>query len=498
MAMPVMQNKTSKFQRKWLILASVAMGIFLSTIDGSIVNIALPSLVADLKTDFATVQWVVLAYLLINVTLMLGVGRLADMIGKKYLYSIGFVVFTIGSVLCGLSSTIFMLITCRVFQAFGAVLMAALGTAIVTEAFPPEERGKALGINGLMVSLGIISGPTFGGLILGALSWHWIFFVNLPIGIIGIFMVTRFVPNSRPPGGQRFDFLGAATLFIGLLLLLVGLTIGQNSSFADLSVLGLFAGSLVFLAGFVLIELRIEQPMIDLRLFQNALFSVNLVTGFLTFVAGSGSALLMPFFLEGVLGYDPVKTGLTLAVIPLATGIVAPLAGSLSDRFGSRPLTVVGLAILFSGYIAVSTLDQTVTQLGYILRFLPVGIGIGFFQSPNNSAIMGAAPRARLGVASGLLAITRTLGQTTGIAVIGALWASQVSLRAGGAAIRMTLETTSSTTATVNAPAAAQVGGLHVTLLTLVGVICFALLFSLWAFWTERVKRRTVANVPAE
>jgi EmrB/QacA subfamily drug resistance transporter len=491
-----MSNDAVDYKRKWLVLASVAMGIFLATIDGSIVNIALPSLVAELKTDFATVQWVVLAYLLVNVTLMLGVGRLADMIGKKYLYSIGFIVFTIGSVLCGLSSTVYMLIACRVFQALGAVLMAALGTAIVTEAFPPEERGKALGINGLMVSLGIISGPTLGGLILGAFTWHWIFFVNLPIGIGGIFMVTRFVPNLRPAGGQRFDYLGAITLFIGLLMLLTGLTIGQNSSFSDLRVLGLFAGCLIFLASFVIIELRISQPMIDLRLFQNALFSVNLVTGFLTFVAGAGSALLMPFFLEGVLAFDPTKAGLIMAVTPLATGIVAPLAGVLSDRFGSRPLTVVGLGILFCGYIAVSTLDQNVTPLGYILRFLPVGVGIGFFQSPNNSAIMGAVPRARLGVASGLLAITRTLGQTTGIAVIGALWASQVSQRAGGISISMSLETTTSTVATINAPVTAQVGGLHITLLVLVGLMAFALLASIWAFLTERVKRQVKANVP--
>lgn len=473
------------------------MGIFLATIDGSIVNIALPSLVAELHTDFATVQWVVLGYLLINVTLMLGVGRLADMIGKKYLYSIGFVVFTIGSALCGLSSNVYMLIACRVFQAFGAVLMAALGTAIVTEAFPMAERGRALGINGLMVSLGIISGPTLGGLILGVASWHWIFFVNLPIGVVGIFMVTRFVPNRRPAGGQRFDFVGAVTLFIGLFSLLIGLTIGQNISFVDWRVLVLFAASLVILAVFVRFELKVTQPMIDLRLFQNALFSVNLVTGFLIFVAGAGSGLLMPFFLEGVKGFDPTKTGLILAVVPLATGVIAPWAGSLSDRFGSRPLTLLGLAILLIGYIAISTLDQNVSVLGYILRFLPVGFGLGVFQSPNNSAIMGSAPRERLGVASGLLAITRTLGQTTGIAVMGALWASQVSMRAGGVPISMTLENTSGLIMTVNAPILAQVGGLHITLLVLVGLIAIAFLLSLWAFLTERQKRKVAAPIAA-
>ncbi|NLF11004.1 MAG: MFS transporter, partial [Anaerolineaceae bacterium] len=222
------QLEAVDYSRKWYVMAAVGMGIILATIDGSIVNVALPTLVRAFDTGFAAVQWVVLAYLLTVTTLMLSVGRLGDMIGKKPLYVAGFVIFTLGSVLCGLSPTIGWLIGFRILQAIGAALLMALGMAIVTEAFPPSERGKALGISGSMVSIGIVLGPVLGGLIIGALSWHWIFYVNLPVGIVGTWMVLHFVPARRPVGGQRFDWVGAMLLFGSLMALLLAMTMGQE------------------------------------------------------------------------------------------------------------------------------------------------------------------------------------------------------------------------------------------------------------------------------
>ena len=456
------------------------MGVFLATIDGSIVNVSLPTMEKSFQTDFALVQWVVLAYLLTVTTLMLGIGRLADIYGKKPIYTAGFFVFTVGSVLCGLSPTIYPLIGFRVLQAVGAAMIMALGMAIVTEAFPPSERGRALGISGTIVSVGIAVGPTLGGVIVQNLSWHWIFFVNLPIGIIGTFMVVRYVPNFRPPGGQRFDYWGALTLCISLLSLLVALTLGQRNGFGDSMVLLLIAAFVLFLVTFIAIELRMDQPMIDLRLFRSSLFSVSLTTGFIIFICLSGSLLLMPFYIQNVLGYDPQQTGLLMATVPVALGIIAPISGELSDRFGSRPITVAGLAMLTIGFLAVSSLDAETTTLGYILRFLPVGLGMGMFQSPNNSAIMGAAPRDRLGIASGMLAVTRTLGQTTGIAVLGALWAGQVfknagEVIAGGATA---------------APVAAQVFALRDTFVIVSILILLALLLSIWGLREERKQKK--------
>jgi EmrB/QacA subfamily drug resistance transporter len=469
------QLDTSK---KWYVMAAVASGLFLATVDGSIVNIALPVMERELHTEFAIIQWVVLGYMLTIVALMLSIGRLSDMIGKKPIYVAGFIIFTIGSGLCGISTSIEMLIAFRIFQAVGAVMILALGAAIITEAFPPSERGKALGISGLMVSLGAISGPTLGGLILGSLSWHWIFFVNLPIGLIGFFISLKYVPSYRPPGGQRFDYQGAVTLFISLLSLLIGLTLGQQKGFIAPPVLGLFAVFMIGLITFIAIEKRSKEPMIDLGLFDNKLFSVNLITGFMTFVASAGTIILMPFFLENVLALDARTTGLLLGILPLTMGIIAPLAGSLSDRFGTRRLTLMGLVVLLIGYIAVSSLNENMSPLGYAFRFIPIGLGMGIFQSPNNSAIMGNAPRNRMGVASGLLSLTRTIGQTIGIALLGAMWAGWISALSGSGP---------SGDATA-APVGVQVTALHNTILVMVFWIFLAVMLAVWALWKEQHK----------
>ena len=470
------------YSRKWYVMTAVAMSIFLATIDGSIVNVALPTLVRELNTNFATVQWVVLAYLLTISTLLLSMGRLGDMIGKKPIYIAGFIGFTIGSVLCGLAPTIHWLIAFRAVQALGASMTMALGMAIITEAFPPRERGRALGIGGSIVSVGIVVGPTLGGIILDALSWHWIFFVNLPVGIIGTIVALKFVPDFKPTGAQKFDYPGAITLFISLLAFLLALTWGQQIGFTDPRILLLFVVWVTFLAVFIITEWRMPQPMIDLRLFTNNLFSINLITGLMTFVAIAGAIILMPFYLEGILGYAPRQVGLMMAFIPIGLGVMAPISGALSDRFGSRPITVAGLLILVSGYMAMSTLTADTTVWGYAWRVLPIGIGMGIFQSPNNSAVMGAAPRERLGIASGLLSITRTLGQVTGIAILGAVWAARVMLYHGSVLAE------GATTASVPA----QISGLQDTFWGVSGWVMIALMLSVWGLIQEYRTRRAL------
>jgi EmrB/QacA subfamily drug resistance transporter len=475
-------------------MSAVAMSIFLATIDGSIVNVALPTLVRELNSNFATVQWVVLAYLLTLTTLMLGIGRLADIRGKKPIFVAGFVVFTLGSVLCALSPDIYWLIGFRILQAIGGAMTLALGAAIVTEAFPPQERGRALGTIGSVVSLGIVAGPLLGGLMISWLSWHWIFLVNLPVGIVGTIMALRFVPVNQPPGGQRFDYSGAATLFISLISLLLGLTLSQERGFANPGSLALFAVWLISLILFIQIELRVPSPMIDLRLFRNRQFSINLGTGLVTFIAIAGIFMLMPFYLENILGYPIQWVGLLQAIVPVMLGLTAPISGMLSDRFGSRIITVTGLIVLLIGYIATTTFDTNTTALGYILRLLPIGLGMGIFQSPNNSAIMGAVSRAQLGVVSGLLSVNRTLGQTTGIAVMGAIWAGRVAARSPGAL----------TGGATTAPAEIQVAAMQDTYYVVVGLVALALVAAVWGWWQERRQqaaasgRRAPATVAVE
>ena len=452
----------------------VGLGIFLATVDSSIVNIALPILEEKLHTHFSWVEWVVLAYLMTVACLLLSIGRLADMVGKKPLYVAGLIVFTLGSVLCGLSGTITLLIACRVIQGLGAAMVMALSAAIVTEAFPARQRGRALGIVGLTVSLGIITGPTLGGLLLGWLSWHWIFFVNLPVGLLATILAVRLIPATPAPGGQRFDIPGAVSLFLGLLCLSLGLTRGQHVGFQQGPVLALLGASAVLLAVFLWIECRTDQPMIDLSLFRNILFRINLITGFLAFVCSAATFILMPYYLQNIRGFSPQTAGLLLAVVPLSVGLVAPQAGALSDRLGTRPLTAVGLALQLGGYLGVCSLGLHTSITGYILRFIPIGIGFGCFQSPNNSAIMGAVPRERLGVASGLLSITRTLGQVVGISALGAVWAARQRIHLEHQRL------------SASAPPSIQVTALHETLTVIIAIIAIALALSLWAWHQDR------------
>lgn len=463
------------YRHKWWILVAVSLGLFMGTVDGTIVNVALPTLVREFNTDLPTIQWVVLSFLVGLSVLMLSVGRLADIVGKRRIFSAGLAIFVLGSVLCGLAPSVYWLIGFRLVQAIGAAMTVALGVAIVTESWPPEERGKAIGISGGVISLGIVIGPALGGLIIGVLDWRWIFFVNLPLGLLALFLVLRYVPPLQPSGRhETFDFLGAGIMGLGLLALTLALTAGQRLGFADGRIVALFTLSAAAALAFVLVEQRVSYPMVDLSLFRNPQFGLNLATGALTFVAIAAVTFLLPFYLQLVLGLPIAQVGLLIASVPVVLAILGPLAGSLSDRLGTRPVSLVGLALLVLGYLTSSTLGVGTTPLGYVLRLLPIGLGMGTFQSPNNSAIMGAAPRSRLGVASGMLSLTRTLGQTTGIALMGALFASRLNHYAGHPV------------AIDEAAPALLTQALQDQFLMMAGLVSGGLLLSLWAWQQER------------
>ena len=469
------------YGRKWFTMSAVSMGIFLATIDGSIVNVALPTLVRELNSDFSIIQWVVLVYLLTISTTILSVGRLGDMLGKKKLYAAGFIVFTMGSVLCGLSPTVYWLIGFRVLQGLGAALIMALGMAIVTEAFPPRERGMAMGFIGAVVSVGIAIGPSLGGLIISQLSWRWIFFVNLPVGILGTFMVLRFVHNLNPTGKQKFDYLGAVVLFISLSCLLLGLTLGQQMGFTRLPVYVLLVSWFVLLLLFIRIEWQTQEPMINLEMFKNRLFSINLSNAFISFIGISGTFILLPFYLQNILGYDMLTVGLLLCVMPVTMGISSPLAGVLSDRFGTRIISIIGLFLSLISFYAASSFDAQTSTMEYILCVFPLGLGMGIFHSPNNSAIMGAVPSTHLGVASGLVSVARTLGQTVGIAILGAFWAGRTFYYTGA----------NPAGGVTNAPLTAQILALQDTFLVVVMLVFITILLCAWSFFDRTTDQTT-------
>lgn len=455
---------------RWLVLGAAALGSFGATVTATSVNVALPTLVSALGTDFAVVQWVLLSYLLVTSALLPVVGRLADAFGKRRLFLSGFAVFALGSLLCGFADGAAALIALRGLQGIGSAVLTALGLAIVTDVFPAGERGRALGVNGAVLSAGIVVGPTVGGLLIDALSWRWVFWMGVPVGLAGLLLAWWVVPRGVRERERGFDLLGATDLVVVLTALSLALTLGQRRGFLDPSVLALFG--VTALAGllFPIIERRAQAPVLEPALLRNRELTVGLATGLATFVSIAGTIFLMPFYLERVLGYGPREVGLLMSAVPIVLVVAAPLAGIVSDRIGERPVTVVGLALLLIGYLAVGTLGQETTAVGYLLRFLPVGLGMGVFQTPNNSGVMGAVPRHRSGVASGLLALTRTLGQTAGIAVLGSLWAARVAARSGG---------TAPADATEAAPAL-QVAALSDMMLVVQIAIALALALAAW------------------
>jgi EmrB/QacA subfamily drug resistance transporter len=433
-----MQNVTHSLSehdtaRQWYVLVAVGFCLFLGSVDGSIVNVALPTLMQDFGADFPTVQWVVLAYLLGLTVLMVSMGRLADLIGKKRVFSVGILLFLLGSMLCGLAPTIYWLIVFRFLQSFGAAMMLALGTAILTEVWPSYKRGQAIGMAAGFISLGIVVGPAVGGVMLQYLSWQWIFYVNVPIGAVAYLLVMLHVPPLRPTGKREsFDIAGAVTLGLGLLCLTLGITLGQDIGFLAPAVFLLFGGAALLLALFIWLQSRVRYPMLDLSLFRTPQFSLNLFTGTLAFIAISGVVLLLPFYLTFVLQLPLLEVGLYMAVVPAVMMVLQPLSGVLSDRLGTRPVSSVGLLSIILGYLLMTTLPVSGSPLGFVARFLPIPIGMSLFNSPNNSAIMGAAPKNRLGVASAVLSMVRTLGQVIGISVLGAFFYGRLAVHAGG------------------------------------------------------------------
>lgn len=461
----------------WLAMVGIGLGVLMSTIDFSIVNIALPTLVKELHTDLATVQWVILSYSLVVTSLMLSVARLGDLFGKKKIYSAGLLVFSLGSLLCGMAPSVVYLIAFRAFQAVGAVMMQALGAAIVTEIFPSTARGRALGVIGGIVSFGLAIGPALGGLLIGLFGWQSIFLINVPIGLLAGVAVAMYVPATKPAAsGKRFDMAGALVLLVALVCYSLAMTLGQRASFSHLTVLIFFILAGASLLLFFVVERHIGQPMIDPHMFRNVFLTLNLLMGLLVFIS-LAAMVVLPFFLESVMGCSTRLTGLLMMSIPLSMGLIAPWAGSLSDRHGPRGISLLGLLVMLSGCLAITTLHANVSLTGYILRIVPFGIGLGLFQSPNNSAVMGAVSAERLGVASGLLALSRNLGVASGVPLLSALFATRLTVAS---------DLPETTTDISNASAAALVSGLKLTYLVVAGIILMAAILAAIAFWIDK------------
>jgi EmrB/QacA subfamily drug resistance transporter len=409
-----------------LAMLGVNLMVFMATLDMSIVNVALPTLVETLHADFAAIQWVILSYVLVIASLLLLVSRLGDMRDKKRIFSTGLVIFLVASLCCGLAPSASWLIAFRALQGIGAAMTQSLGMAIITQIAPPSSRGRALGFIGGTVAMGLMIGPPLGGILLGIFGWRSLFLLNLPVGVVALWVVARRMPHLPPvKTGERFDLPGAAAASLTLGAYCLGMTAIQRGGFADPAGLALLGLSLVGLFVFVAIERRAAQPMLDLTLFSNPLVTLPLCMSVLVFITGA-SGFIMPFFFQSAQGRSVTEMGLLMMLLPASMALTAPVSGSLADRYGSRGICLLGLVVLCGGCFSLGTLTVATPWWGYLLRTLPVGLGIGIFQAPNNSSIMGEMPLHRLGVGSGLANYARVFGQSTGLPLVGAIFSALV------------------------------------------------------------------------
>jgi len=408
---------TEDYSRKWIYFGIAAIATLMSTLDSSIVNVALPTLADEFSADVKTVAWVSQAYVLALTALLLIGGKLMDIWGERRLFTLGFILFTAGSALCAFSVSIYMLIFSRVFQALGGAILMSSNQALIARSFPPQQRGRALGIIGTVVSIGLATGPPLGGLLIGTLGWRWIFYINLPIGVIAIFCSLRAL-SSRVAvrNNYSFDWTGSFLIVAGLGALFLGLTFAVDYGLNDPRVVGLVAFSLVVLVFFLYNEKISENPLINLTLFNNRYFNQSCAAVFLAFVVLMSSSILMPFYLQNVLKFSPEKLGLFMMSMPLAMLMVAPVAGWLSDVIGTRIPASLGLTFLAIGIYSLSYLGLAATPFDIIWRLVLIGVGMGIFGAPNSNAILSSVSRRHVGVASGMTAMMRSSGITFGIA----------------------------------------------------------------------------------
>jgi len=418
-------------EKRWYILFVVVMLTFMATLDGSIVNVALPVMAKSLNVTSASIQLVVTSYLIVITAFILIFGRLGDILGKTKIFKFGIALFTLGSLFCGITSSLPILVLARVIQAIGAAGCMANSQGIITEAFPANERGRALGLTGTFVALGSLIGPPLGGFIVGAASWEFIFLINVPIGFITLFLAFKILPKGHEIAKGKLDGVGALLFMLVVIPLFAAIGKGQEAGFTNpVVLLGLLITVISFVA-FIIVEKKRESPLLELDIFKNKLFSLSIFCGFISFISIFCANIIQPFYLQDVLNYSPSTTGLVLMTAPLLLAVVAPISGYLSDKIGSEILTFIGLVITSLSLLLMSTLNEHSTLISMLVFIAAMAIGNGLFQSPNNSLIMSTVPRNKLGIAGSVNALVRNLGMVCGIALSTTLLYSGMSKKIG-------------------------------------------------------------------
>jgi EmrB/QacA subfamily drug resistance transporter len=409
-------HQPPEYSRKWTYFGVAAIAAFMGTLDSSIVNVALPTLAQRFQADIDVTAWVAQSYILTMAALLLVAGKLLDIWGERKQFIIGFAIFTAGSALCAFSVSIYMLIFSRVFQAVGGAVLMSSNQGLIAKAFPPNQRGRTLGTIGTVVSVGLATGPVLGGFLIGHLGWRSIFLINLPIGIIAIFYSLRSLANNpSATDGYKFDWIGSWLIISGLGLFFLGMSLSSDYGWSDPLVFVPMIVALILLIIFVINEQKAPNPVFHFSLLKSRYLTQSSICPFLAFVGLTANSILMPFYLQDVMGFTPQQLGLFMMTVPASMLLLAPLAGYISDLIGTRIPATFGLAVLSTGLFMLSLLNQTATNFQIVWHLAIIGFGMGIFSSPNSNAILSSVPRSNVGLVSGLTALMRTMGITFGI-----------------------------------------------------------------------------------
>src|SRR6266853_4523969 len=408
--------------KKWWTLAAVAFGLFMIMLDNTIVNVALPSIQRSLHMSISSLEWIVTAYALTFAALLITGGKLGDLYGRKRMFIAGLVVFTLASLACGLAPSAGILIAARAVQGVGAAVMSPATLSIITATFPPKERGQAIGIWAGVSALALAIGPLIGGLIVDNINWHWIFYVNVPVGVVGILVSRWVIAESRDTSReQSIDLPGLVTSSAALLALSYALIEGNRHGWGSPEIISLFIGAAVLLAVFIRLELHQRLPMLDLGLFRIGAFVGANTVAMLVSLGMFGVFFFISLYLQNVLGYSPTKAGAIFLPMTVLIILIAPISGKLSDRIGSRWLMGAGMTILGVSLLLYQRIGVHSSFVSLLPQLLLGGVGMALTMSPMTSAAMASVPVDKAGVGSGVLNSFRQVGGSLGIALMGAI-----------------------------------------------------------------------------
>ena len=421
----------SEERRRWWTLAAVSFGLFMIMLDNTVVNVALPSIQKDLGADLSELQWIVTGYALSFAALMLIGGKLADAYGRRLLFVVGIVVFTGASLWCGLADSGNMLIAARVVQGLGAALMNPATLSIIAATFAPKERGMAIGIWAGVSALALAIGPLVGGLLTQHLSWHWIFFVNVPVGVIAIAASLLLIRESKDDTHESLDLPGLATSAFGLFALTYGLIEANTYGWTSGRIVGSFVVAVASLTAFIVIERRRREPMLDLSLFRSGTYAGANIAMLLVALAMFGVFFFVSIYMQNVLGDSAVQAGAAFLPMTILIILVAPVAGKLSDKYGSRWLMSTGMVLLAAQLLYLSQVGAEASFWNLLPGFLVGGLGMAITMTPTVAAATRAVPVEKSGVGSAVLNAMRQVGGSVGIALMGAIVAREAGGRVG-------------------------------------------------------------------